>query len=146
MKAIKLITKSILTGLFLFLGTGLHAQDSMDATTNGNMKTILDNEKVTVIQVEYAPRQVTPMNYYPEHVAYVLSGGKMEMTEKGKEAKVMEINDGEAMYMPATTGMFKNVGTTTVKLVITEMKNSHKGMKGGKGETSMDGQKDSKSW
>ena len=135
MNTIKMISKSLLVGLMLMFSASLFAQESMKDDSKGdmnskNMKVILDNEKVQVIQVEYAPGQVAPFNYYPEHVAYVVSGGKMEMTEKGKEAKVMEINEGEAMYMPSSTEMFKNVGTTTVKLIVTTMKPNHKMIKG----------------
>jgi len=143
MKAINRFKKSLLLGFIVALSASIYAQDSMEATSTPSMKTILNNEKVKVIQIEYAPGQVAPMNYYPEHVAYVVNGGKMEMTEKGKEAKVMDLNDGDAMYMAASTDMFKNVGNTTVKLVVTEMKSGHKMMKG---ETSMDKEKDSKSW
>ena len=143
MKAINMNIKSLILGFIVTLSGSVFAQESMDASAKPMMKTILDNEKVMVMQVEYAPGQVAPMNFYPEHVAYVLEGGKMEMTQKGKEAKVMDLNEGEAMYMPAGNDMFKNVGTSTVKLVVTEMKSGHKMMKG---ETSMDKQKDSKSW
>ena len=116
MKAIKLIFKSLLFGFIVTLCGNVFAQESMDAPSKPMMKTILDNEKVMVMHVEYAPGQVAPMNFYPEHVAYVLEGGKMEMTQKGKETKVMELKEGDAMYMPASTDMFKNVGTTNVKL------------------------------
>jgi len=144
MKAINMIKKTLLIGFIVTLSANIYAQESMDATSKPMMKTILDNEKVMVMQVEYAPGQVSPMNNYPEHVAYVLEGGKMEMTQKGKDAKVMDLNEGEAMYMPASNDiMFKNVGTTTVKIVVTAMKSGHKMMKG---ETSMDKDKDSKSW
>jgi hypothetical protein len=35
---------------------------------------------------------------------------------------VIDINAGDAMYMPSVTYMAKNIGTTTVKLVVTELK------------------------
>jgi len=89
---------------------------------NDNSKVILDNEKVTVIEVEFTPGYVVPMHQDPENVGYVLAGGKMEITEQGKEPKVMELNEGDAMYMAPETHALKNVGTTTVKLIVTILK------------------------
>jgi len=130
MKTINLISRSLLAGFILLLSAGLYAQDPMQVASNVYKKVVLDNEKVRVIQVEFAPGEVAPWHQHPNHVAYVLSGGKLEITDKGKEAKVMDLNEGDAMYMPAVTHMAKNVGTSTIKLLVTEMKPGHKMMKG----------------
>jgi quercetin dioxygenase-like cupin family protein len=125
MKKIKMISKSLLIGFTLILCSGLYAQDPMEVAPNVYKKVILDNEKVRVFEVEFAPGDVAPWHFLGEHVGYVVSGGKMEMTEKGKEPMVMDIKDGDAMYMPAITHMVKNVGNTTVKMIVTEMKSGH---------------------
>jgi quercetin dioxygenase-like cupin family protein len=57
---------------------------------------------------------------------YALTDGKLEITDKGKPANVIELKAGDTMYMPAVTHMAKNVGTTTVKLVVTELKTTEK--------------------
>jgi len=122
MKAISMIYKSLFVGIFLTFSTGLYAQDMAKDAMNGNSKVILDNEKVTVIQVEFTPGYAVPMHQDPENVGYVLAGGKMEITKEGKEAEVMELNEGDAMYMAPETHALKNVGTTTVKLIVTILK------------------------
>jgi len=126
MKTINMISRSLLVGFILILSVGLYAQDPMKVASNVYKKVVLDNEKVRVIQVEFAPGEVAPWHNHPNHVAYVLQGGKLEITDKGKEAKVMDLNDGDAMYLPAITHMAKNVGTTTIKLLVTEIKPAHK--------------------
>jgi beta-alanine degradation protein BauB len=126
MKTINMISRSLLVGLILILSTGLYAQDPMKVASNVYKKVVLDNEKVRVIQVEFAPGEVAPWHNHPNHVAYVLQGGKLEITDKGKEAMVMDLNDGDAMYLPAVTHMAKNVGTTTIKILVTEIKPAHK--------------------
>ncbi|MDP4240903.1 MAG: cupin domain-containing protein [Bacteroidota bacterium] len=130
MKTLNMIFKSLLVGFVLMLSAGLYAQDPVEVAPNVYKKVILDNEKVRVIQVEFAPGEVAPWHHHPAHVIYVLAGGKMEITEKGKEAQVMDLNDGDAMYMPAVSHMGKNIGTTTIKLIVTEMKPIHKMMDG----------------
>lgn len=134
MKAISIISKSLFVGIILTFSSGLYAQDMAKDAMNGHSKVILDNEKVTVIQVEFTPGYVVPMHQDPENVGYVLAGGKMEITEEGKEAKVMELKEGDAMYMAPETHALKNVGTTTVKLIVTilkpvKMKNNETSMK-----------------
>lgn len=129
MKTTNLITKVLSLGFILMMGTCLYAQDPVKAASNVYKKVILDNEKVRVMQVEFAPGEVAPWHQHPGHVVYVLAGGKLEITDKGKEAQVMDLNEGDAMYLPAVTHMAKNVGTTTIRLLVTEIKPGHKMMK-----------------
>ena len=122
MKKRKLISASLFFLLLLTLSTSLSAQDPIKAAANVYKKVLLDNAQVRVLQVEFAPGDVAAWHQHPNHVVYVLAGGKIEITNKGKEAMVMDLNEGDAMYMPAVTHMAKNVGTTPLKLVVTELK------------------------
>ena len=111
--------------LFMFLLTlssGLHAQDIMKVGTSLNNKVLLDNDQVRVIEIESAPGVVTPWHSHPNNVVYALNDGKLEITDKGKPAKVYEFKAGQAVYFPAVTHTAKNVGTTSLKLIMTEIK------------------------
>lgn len=123
MKTINLISKSLLFGFILIMSTGLYAQDPVKVASNVYKKVILDNEKVRVIHLEFAPGEVAPWHDHPSHVIYVLAGGKIEITDKGQKAQVIDLKDGDAMYMAPVTHMAKNAGTTTIKLIVTEIKN-----------------------
>jgi quercetin dioxygenase-like cupin family protein len=94
----------------------------MTAASNVYKKVLLDNEHVRVLQVEFAPGESAAWHQHPNHVAYALTEGKLEITDKGKPANVMNIKAGDALYLDAVTHMAKNVGTTTLKLVVTELK------------------------
>ena len=120
-----MISKSLLFGLILMLSTSLYAQDPTKVSSTIYKKVVLDNEKVRVIEVEYAPGVASAYHSHPAHVAYFLTSGKMEMTTKGEKPVVMDVKAGQAVYMPAVTHMGKNVGTTTIKLVIVELKPQH---------------------
>ena len=122
MKTIKMILVTLLFGLFLLQGATSYAQDPMKVSTNVYKKILLENDKVRVMELEFKPGMTTPWHSHPNHVIYALTGGKIEITEKGKTANAMTIKAGTAMYMPAVTHMGKNVGTTTIKLIVTEMK------------------------
>ncbi|MBP6180374.1 cupin domain-containing protein [Flavobacterium sp.] len=113
---------TLLFGLFLLQGASLYAQDPMKASPNVYKKVLLENDKVRVMEVEFKPGTAVAWHSHPNHVIYALTNGKIEITEKGKSASSMDIKAGTALYMPAVTHMAKNVGTTTIKLIVTEMK------------------------
>ncbi|TKC61367.1 cupin domain-containing protein [Pedobacter hiemivivus] len=122
MKTMKITSMLLLLGLLLTLSTNVYAQDPMTAAPNAYKKVLLENEKVRVMQIEIAPGEVVPWHSHPDHVIYALTDGKLEITEKDKAATVAEIKAGEAMFMPAVTHTGKNIGETTLKLIVTELK------------------------
>ena len=117
-----MISMSLLCGLFLVLSSSVYAQDPVKVASNVYKKILLDNDKVRVMQVEFAPGETAAWHQHPNHVVYALTDGKLEITDEGKQAKTVEIKTGDVMYMPAVKHMAKNTGTTTLKLVVTELK------------------------
>jgi len=115
---------SLLTMIIALLlsSAGVHAQDPMKVAPNVYKKVLLENDKVRVLEVEFAPGDSTAWHHHPNHVAYALTDGKLEITDKGKKPMVAELKAGQAMYLPAVTHKAKNVGTTTLKIVVTEIK------------------------
>jgi len=110
------------TILFLSQCEVMYAQDPAKVASNVYKSVLLDNEKVRVMAVEFAPGETTAWHQHPNHVVYAITDGKLEITDKGKLPSTIDIKAGTAMYLPAVTHMAKNVGTTTVKLVVTELK------------------------
>ena len=111
---IKLICGIFLTGLFL-AATGAYSQIPVGKVT-------LENEKVKVVSIEFKPGDITKIHSHPDNVTYVLKGGKMEYTDKGKKPQVVDYKDGETIWMPAVTHIAKNVGTANIKLLVVELK------------------------
>lgn len=125
MKTMKLISGIILSVFMLLLSPGVSAQDPVKAASKIFKKVAVDNDEVRVMHVEYAPGDVADWHYISNHVVYVVSGGKVEVTAKGKKANAMELKTNDVKYMKAETHMVKNVGKTTIKLVVTELKHVH---------------------
>jgi quercetin dioxygenase-like cupin family protein len=122
MKTIKMISVSMVFGLLLMVCTSVSGQDPMKVAANVYKKVLLENDQVRVITIEFAPGETAPWHQHPNHVVYALTDGKLEITDKGKQPVVMEIKAGDAMYLTAVTHMAKNVGTTPLKLIVTELK------------------------
>jgi quercetin dioxygenase-like cupin family protein len=120
MKTMKIISVLLFMG-FLFISPNLHAQDPM---TLGKMykKVLLENDKVRVLSVVFAPGDVMPWHNHPAHTVYAVTGGKIEITAKDQAPTVMDIKAGDVMYLEAVTHMAKNIGKTTINLVVTELK------------------------
>jgi len=135
MKKIEMITMSLLLGFFLVLGANAYAQDMTKSTPGVTSKVLVDNEKVKVTEVEFAPGAVSDWHSHPNYVIYALTDAKMELTEKGKAAYIKELKAGTASYMPAVTHMAKNIGTTAAKMVLTELKPATKKMNSKKAPT-----------
>jgi len=127
MKTFKIFLMSTLfLGLFLLQSTNLYAQDPIKVSPNVYKKVLLENDKVRVIEVEFAPGATTAWHSHPNHTAYALTSGKIQITDKGKPPTNIDVKMGTAMYMPAVTHMAKNIGTTNLKLIITELKPAKK--------------------
>jgi len=127
MKKIEMISMSFLLGLFLMLSPSLYAQGALKPTPGVINKVILENEEVRVLEITFAPGAITDWHSHPNHVVYALTDGEMEITDKGKAPKVISLKAGTAMYLPAVTHIAKNVGTATVKMIVTELKPASSG-------------------
>jgi beta-alanine degradation protein BauB len=126
MKVIKIIFMLLLFALSPSVYMNLYSQDPPTVAPHIYKKIALDNDKVRVMEVEIAAGDVVPWHHHPDHVIYVLTDGKIEITDKGKDPGTMEIKAGDVLFIPAVTHMAKNVGTTTVKLIVTEIKHGKK--------------------
>jgi len=106
----------------LMLSSNVQAQDPVKAAPNVAKKVLLENDQLRMIQTEFAPGETATWHSHPDHAVYALTDGKIEITDKGKAARVVEVKAGEALYFPAVTHMVKNIGTATVKMVVFELK------------------------
>ncbi len=85
-------------------------------------KQVLDHERARVFEVTFAKGAKIKAHAHPDHAVYVLSGGKLEITETGKEPQALELEAGQAVFLPAQVHSAKNLGKTPVKLVVFEIK------------------------
>lgn len=123
MKAIKIFLMNVLfLSVLLIQSANLYAQDPMKVATNVYKKVLLDNEKVRVMEVVFPPGVATAWHSHPDHSVYAATGGRIQITDKGKPAATIDVKAGTAMFLPAVTHMAKNVGNTTLKLIVTEIK------------------------
>ncbi len=90
-------------------------------------KTLLDNPHVRVLDVVFAKGAAIGMHHHPDHIAYVVKGGKLEMTGPDGKATVIEAVAGQTFYMAAGEHSARNVGKSELHVVVTELKDSDGG-------------------
>jgi quercetin dioxygenase-like cupin family protein len=67
-------------------------------------------------------KYVAVSHTHPDHVVYVLSGGKLRITPAGAAAQDLDLKAGQAVFLPAQEHSAENLGTTEVKLVVVELR------------------------
>jgi quercetin dioxygenase-like cupin family protein len=101
------------------LATKSQAQDPTKVAS-GSYTLLKDTMGMRMLMATIKPGETVPMHSHPAHMGYTLEGGTLEMTEKGKPPHTMEIKAGDILAVPAVTHSPKNVGTTTIKVVLFE--------------------------
>lgn len=121
--------KTLVRGIFVLLlfTLGAMAQDKkMETNSMGSGKMVnnlVDNKMVHAAEVTLEPGQKTDMHTHPAHFYYALSEGKMMVHYKDGKEETIELKPGESGFSdPERPHIAENVGTTTIKFLIVELK------------------------
>tara|TARA_Y100001935_G_scaffold251150_1_gene252521 strand:+ start:2312 stop:2680 length:369 start_codon:yes stop_codon:yes gene_type:complete len=86
-------------------------------------KVLLDNEHVKVLEVTFAPGQSDGMHEHYAMTAYVIEGGKAQITLPDGTVSERDIPSGATMHIPTITKhQVKNIGNNTMKILLVEQK------------------------
>jgi beta-alanine degradation protein BauB len=96
------------------------AQDPLKVAKNV-YKFVMENDRVRVLQVQLKPGDKAVMHYHPDHVIYVIKGGKAKMTSSGK-TDVLDMKTGQAIFLKAQSHEAENTGKTDLDLLVVELK------------------------
>jgi beta-alanine degradation protein BauB len=107
--------------LILVMGSITFSQDP--AVVNSQFITVkLDNDKVRVFEAVLRPGDKEQMHSHPASVMYIISGGTgLNHTPDGKTNEML-LKTGDVIYREPTTHWAENTGTTTIRLVLVELK------------------------
>ena len=103
-----------------FAGSVL-AQDMVKVAPN-NTKVLVDNAQVRVIEVTLKPGESLPMHSHPANVVYFATGGKTKTTLADGKVTETEHKPGDAIWSEPVTHSNQNLGTSTTKAVVVELK------------------------
>lgn len=122
--------KRITILLFVLLAAGFVRGDAnvsreQDPATV-NAKTIvvkLDNTRVRVLDVTLKPGEKEKTHSHPAYVVYVIEGGKVRNHASDGSVAEAEFKAGDVVYRDPLTHWAENIGNTTIRLVLVELKN-----------------------
>jgi len=116
------LTVSLMTALCLLLGSStLPAQDP--AVVNaGIVKVTLDNNRVRVMETALKPGEKEQQHSHPAYVIYVIAGGKVRNHNADGTTSETTFTPGQTIYRDPITHWSENIGTTTIRNVIVELK------------------------
>lgn len=98
------------------------AQEVFEKWPGVTMKLLTDNEKVSISEVTFDPGAVADWHSHTQYAAYAVTDVRMKVEMKDKEAVVVELKSGQAMYSPAVTHKTTNVGKKPFTVIVTEIK------------------------
>lgn len=97
------------------------AQDPAKVAPN-NYKMALENDSVRVFNVQAKAGEKVAMHSHPDHLVYVINGGKVKFTYPDGKTKDVEMKAGEAIWIKTESHATENIGSTELKLVVFEIK------------------------
>lgn len=112
----------LLIALAFCLATSTTVAQDMAKVAANNVKVLLDNDKVRVLEVQFKAGEKLPMHSHPNYVVYAMSAGKLKTTLA--DGKVVDTEDkaGEARWGEAVT--HTNEALTDVHVLVIELKQS----------------------
>lgn len=122
--------KRIYILMFVLLATGLVRGDASVTPTQDpllvNSKSIvlkLENSRVRVLEATLKPGEKEAIHSHPAYVIYVIAGGKVR--GHGADGTVTEtvFRAGDVIYRDPLTHWAENIGKTTIRLELVELKN-----------------------
>jgi len=105
----------------LFLVNTVTAQDPLKVGPN-IYKKLLENDRVRMLEVTFAPGDSIAMHSHPDHAVYAVTAGKLRVTNSDGTTMVADLKAGDPIWFPAVAHAAKNIGAVPLKLVVVELK------------------------
>jgi quercetin dioxygenase-like cupin family protein len=109
----------VLAALVLTTPAPAAAQDPVK-TSPDQFKVLFENEQVRVLEFNGKAGSKSPMHSHPDHVIYVVSGGKSRFTMADGKTQDVESKAGEVRWTPA--GGHASEALSDTKAILVELK------------------------
>ena len=116
----------ILVLLAVGLGRGDASATRKQDPLSVNAKSIklkLENSRVRVLEATLKPGDKESTHSHPAYLFYVIEGGKVRTHGTDGSVTDAEFHTGDVVYRDPVTHWAENIGTTTIRLELVELKN-----------------------
>ncbi|HKS09261.1 MAG TPA: cupin domain-containing protein [Pyrinomonadaceae bacterium] len=117
-----LILALVATGFVRSDASVTNAQDPL-VVNSSTIALKLENARVRVLEATLKPGDKEKTHSHPAYVIYVIEGGRVRT--HGADGSVVEADfkTGDVIYREAVTHWAENIGKTTIRLELVELKN-----------------------
>jgi hypothetical protein len=116
------ISSVLLATLALGLGTNMAMAQDLAKMSPDDVKVIVDNDRVRVLEILHKPGAKEPMHSHPATVVVSLSAFTMKVTTPDGNTLQRDWKVGEVRWNEAITHAVENVGTTDQHILVIELK------------------------
>ena len=90
-----------------------------------NFKLLLENDQVRVLEYTLKPGTKDQTHTHPPKSSYIVSGGKLKVNLENGDSLIFDEEPGTASWMDHVGKHYvENIGTTEIKIILTEVKSS----------------------
>lgn len=87
-----------------------------------NLKVTLDNPHARVMEATLRPGDKEQMHSHPSYIVYVIEGGKVRNHGADCTTSESTFTPGQTIYRDPVTHWSENIGTTTIRTLVIELK------------------------
>jgi len=110
------------SGLLVFAGFG-NALGQDPAVVNARtIRVKLENSRVRVFEAVLKPDEREQLHSHPAYVVHVIAGGRIRSHGTDGKTTEYELVTGDTLYRDPITHWAENIGSTTIHLVVVELK------------------------
>lgn len=125
MKSPRLLLVAIVASTTLTLVLSAPAVGQDPAVVNAKtLRVTLENDRVRVLEAVLEPGAKEQLHNHPAYVFYVLDGGTMRNHLADGTTRDSKLEAGQVFFREPLTHWAENIGSTTVRVLLVELKES----------------------
>lgn len=123
MKRIYILMFVLLVTVFVRGDAGVSREQDPLKVNSDTITLKLENSRVRVLEAILKPGDKEKTHSHPAYLVYVIEGGKFRNHAADGTVSEAEFKTGDVIYRDPLTHWAENIGTTTIRLVLVELKN-----------------------
>lgn len=117
-----LLRASLLAFVALCFGAGTVAAQDLAAVVPDDVKVLVDNDKVRILEVVHKPGAKEPMHSHPYYVSVFLGSTRVRVTTPDGKVVEKDRKAGETAFNNPVTHALENIGTGDQHVIVVELK------------------------
>jgi hypothetical protein len=121
-KSVCVALGALIASLGFAFGSGSAMAQDVAAVAPKNVKVLVDNDRVRILEVLDKPGEKEPMHAHPDFVTVGLGNTRIKVTTPDGKVVEKDRKFGDAIYSGAVTHAVENVGTADFHVILIELK------------------------